>query len=205
MVNGARLLISDTVTITGLACKFLLFVAFTIGLERIAYHFAYYTALSPWLLFPLSGTIAFLPFRYPDFGVGRFRSRQLRGASLAAALMFCATSINNPISAHRGIMEGKVDRLVAAYARSATDGRAAMIRADDQLFEAASSRLPPALVKAEGARRNGIRVAMRDAELKAEKKAREEQRRRDEAFANSHLGKALTVITFGLWLLGLVK
>jgi hypothetical protein len=64
--------------------------------------------------------------------------------------MFCATSINNPISAHRGIMEGKVDRLVAAYARSASDGRAAMIRTDDQLFEAASSRLPPALVLAEG-------------------------------------------------------
>jgi hypothetical protein len=44
---------------------------------------------------------------------------------------------------------------------------------------------------------------MHEAEAAAERQAREEQRRREDAFAKSPVGQLLTVLAFGLWLLGL--
>jgi hypothetical protein len=111
--------------------------------------------------------------------------------------------VNNPHKGGEAQMEGKVDRLVAAYARSVDEGRSVIVEADDILLEAASHRLPPALVAGEKARRQGIKVAMHEAEAAAERQAREEQRRREDAFAKSPVGQLLTVLAFGLWLLGL--
>jgi hypothetical protein len=203
MSDGRPNLFADMVKIAGWLSKFLLFVLLTILLERLAYHLAYFFSLSSWIVVPFGGASAWLAYQHSAVGWRFLRLRHLRGATLAAAIMFAVTMVNNPHKGGEAQMEGKVDRLVAAYARLVDEGRSVIVEADDILLEAASHRLPPALVAGEKARRQGIKVAMHEAEAAAERQAREEQRRREDAFAKSPVGQLLTVLAFGLWLLGL--